>query len=147
MKGEKNMIESICMKNIATFDSNDGVKIEGLTKVNFIYGANGCGKTTVSNFLQNPVDGKFSNCTANWKNEAPLKALVYNKIFREQNFGKGKLNGVFTLGQATSKEIKVIEDKIEQLKTIKEDGQKKREIQKIQTQKKEVLENDFKETC
>jgi|GEM_PF-1329402 len=85
------------------------------------------GKTTLSNFLQNPVDGKFTHCTANWKNEAPLKALVYNKEFREQNFGKGKLNGVFTLGQATTTEIKVIEDKTEELKVIKSDGVKKRE--------------------
>jgi len=141
------MITSLNIKNVATYDAVNGVQIDGLKKVNFIYGANGCGKTTLSNFLQNPVDGKFTNCTANWQNEAPLKVLVYNKEFREQNFGKGKLNGVFTLGQATTTEIKVIEDKTEQLKTIKEDGQKKRDTLKIQTQKKEALENDFKETC
>lgn len=48
------------------------------------------------------------------ENETPLETLVYNKEFREQNFGKGKLNGVFTLGHATTIEIKVIEDKIEE---------------------------------
>lgn len=141
------MITSINIKNIATFDPVTGVQIEELKKVNFIYGANGCGKTTLSNFLQNPVDGKFNNCSVNWKNETPIKALVYNKEFREQNFGKGKLNGVFTLGQATTDEVKVIEDKTEELKTIKEDEQKKRETLKVQSQKKEALENEFKETC
>lgn len=140
------MITSINIKNIATFDPVNGVQIDGLKKINFIYGANGCGKTTLSNFLQNPVDGKFTHCTANWKNEVPLKALVYNKEFREQNFGKGKLNGVFTLGQATTTEIKVIEDKTEELKVIKSDGVKKRETLNAQKQKKEDLEKEFTES-
>lgn len=140
------MITSINIKNIATFDPVNGVQIDGLKKINFIYGANGCGKTTLSNFLQNPVDGKFTHCTANWKNEAPLKALVYNKEFRDQNFGKGKLNGVFTLGQATTTEIKVIEDKTEELKVIKSDGVKKRETLNAQKQKKEDLEKEFAES-
>jgi len=140
------MLESITIKQIATYDMA-GIQITNLKKVNFIYGANGCGKTTLSNFLQNPIDGKFTNCFAKWKNETPLKALVYNKEFREQNFGKGKLNGVFTLGQATTTEIKVIEDKIEELKNIRADEVKKREMVNSQTLKKELLENDFKETC
>lgn len=141
------MITSINIRSVATYDQVKGVHIDGLKKVNFIYGANGCGKTTLSNFLQNPVDGKFTNCSVNWKNEVPIKALVYNKEFREQNFGKGKLNGVFTLGQATTTEIKVIEDKTEELKIIKADGVKKRETLNAQMQKKEALENDFKESC
>jgi wobble nucleotide-excising tRNase len=141
------MITSIIIKNVATYDPLNGVRVDGLKRINFIYGANGCGKTTLSNFLQNPIDGKFAHCVANWKNESQIKALVYNKEFRKQNFGNGKLNGVFTLGQATTDEIKVIEDKTEELKTIKADEVKKRETVNSQTQKKELLENDFKETC
>lgn len=141
------MITSITIKSIATYDPVNGVQINGLKKVNFIYGANGSGKTTLSNFLYNPIDTKFSNCSLAWKNTSALTTLVYNKDFKERNFGKGKLNGVFTLGQATTSEIKAIEYKTEQLKTIKEEGQKKRDTLKVQTQKKEALENDFKETC
>jgi wobble nucleotide-excising tRNase len=140
------MITSITIKNVATYDPVDGVIIDGLKKVNFIYGANGCGKTTLSNFLQNPVDGKFANCVANWKNESPIKTLVYNNEFRKQNFGNGKLNGVFTLGQATTDEIKVIEDKNEELKIIKADGTKKREVLNAQKQRKEDLEKEFTES-
>ena len=40
-------------------------------------------------------------------------------FFRESNFGKGKIGGIFTLGEATAKEIKIIEDKTETLKVIK----------------------------
>lgn len=139
------MITSINIKNIATYDPIIGVQIDELKKVNFIYGANGCGKTTLSNFLQNPVDLKYSNCNVNWKNETPIKVLVYNNKFREQNFGKGKLNGVFTLGQATTDEIKVIEDKNEELKIIKADGIKKRETLNAQKLRKENLEKEFTE--
>ncbi|MCL6261343.1 AAA family ATPase [Aquiflexum sp. TKW24L] len=145
-KSKYPMITSIKVKNVATYDPVNGVQIDGLKKVNFIYGANGCGKTTLSNFLQNPVNLKFANCTVNWKNETPIKVLVYNKEFREQNFGKGKLNGVFTLGQATKEEIKVIEDKNEELKNVKADGIKKRETLNAQKQRKDDLEKEFTES-
>ena len=140
------MIESITLKSVATYDDN-GIQINDLKKVNFIYGANGCGKTTLSNFLNNPIDEKFSNCAVNWKNTSLLKTLVYNKTFRESNFGKGKIGGIFTLGEATAKEIKIIEDKIEGLKVIKIEGSKKRETLGAQTQKKEDLTKSFTETC
>ncbi|WP_348825104.1 AAA family ATPase [Flavobacterium aestuarii] len=110
-----------------------------------MYGANGCGKTTISNFLHNDSEPKFETCALSWKNEQVLKTLVYNKGFRERNFGKGKIGGVFTLGEASTDEIKTIEDKIEELTVIKADGAKKRETLNTQTQKKETLESNFKE--
>ncbi len=140
------MLTSITLKNVATYEPINGVQIDGLKKVNFIYGANGCGKTTLSNYLLNPSNTKFVNSSLSWKNETPIKTLVYNKEFREQNFGKGKLNGVFTLGKATTEEIKVIDEKSEELKTIKADGLKKRETLNTQKEKKEVLEKEFTES-
>jgi wobble nucleotide-excising tRNase len=139
------MIENITIKDIATYD-NSGIQVSALKKVNFIYGANGCGKTTISNFLFNNSDERFSNCSIAWQSDIPLNTLVYNKEFRERNFGKGKLSGVFTLGEATSEQVKAIVDKTEELKVLKADGIKKRDTQTSQIQKKEKLENDFKET-
>lgn len=139
------MLETITIKNIATFDPTDGVKIEGLKKVNFFYGANGSGKTTIANFLQNSSDTRFKDCVASWKNAEPIKTLVYNREFREKNFGKGKIDGVFTLGEATKEEKKLIEDKTEKLKIIKSDGERIRGSLNTQTEKKEALETEFKE--
>ena len=139
------MIKQIDIKNVATYD-NIGVQFEDLKKVNFIYGSNGCGKTTISNLLHDKSDAKYNNCTLTWQNSIPLKTLVYNKEFRERNFGKGKLNGVFTLGEATAEQIKEIETKSEELKTIKTDGIHKRETLDKQKLEKEKLDNDFKET-
>jgi wobble nucleotide-excising tRNase len=139
------MIEKIEIKKVASYDLT-GIEIKDLKKVNFIYGANGCGKTTISNFLHNASDTKFENCTVNWKNTQELKTLVYNKEFRERNFGKGKIGGVFTLGEATTEQIATINEKVEELKIIKTDGLKKRETLNTQIQKKEALENNFKDT-
>lgn len=41
------MIKSITIKDVATFPS-DCVTIDGLQMINFIYGGNGTGKTTLS---------------------------------------------------------------------------------------------------
>lgn len=138
------MIESIYLKNVASFDST-GIQIENLKKVNFIYGSNGCGKTTISNFLLNPIDPKFPNCSSTWKNGTELKTLVYNKEFRVKNFDKGKLEGVFTLGEATKEQKKVIDDKTDQLKQFKIEGDRIRISLNQHKEKQVILESDFKE--
>ena len=43
------MIQKFTIKNIATYNKT-GVEFANLRKINFIYGSNGCGKTTISNF-------------------------------------------------------------------------------------------------
>ncbi|MBE0573303.1 AAA family ATPase [Candidatus Dojkabacteria bacterium] len=139
------MIETIQIKNVATYD-NQGVQFTDLKKINFIYGANGCGKTIFSNFVQDNSDTKFKDCLLTWKNDFSLKVLVYNKVFRERNFGKGKLNGVFTLGEATAEQIKVIEDKAEELINIKAQGIQMRETLNKLMADRDILENEFKET-
>lgn len=139
------MIEKIDIKNVATYD-NQGVQINDLKKINFVYGANGCGKTTISNLIHDKTDIKFKDSSIKWRNDLPIKVLVYNKGFRDRNFGKGKLSGVFTLGEATAEQIKVIEDKTEELKVLKAEGIQKRETLDKLKADKEVAENEFKET-
>lgn len=139
------MIETIDIKNVATYD-NQGVQINDLKKINFVYGANGCGKTTITNLIHDKTDPKFKDSSIKWKNDLPINVLVYNKGFRDRNFGKGKLNGVFTLGEATAEQIKAIEDKTEELKALKAEGIQKRETLDKLKGDKDVAENEFKET-
>lgn len=44
------MIKNIHMKKCAPYDEN-GSSLRDCKKINFIYGANGSGKSTISNFL------------------------------------------------------------------------------------------------
>ena len=138
------MIESIFIKNVATYNSS-GIYINGLKKINFIYGANGCGKTTISNFILDKNPELFKDCTLNWGNGIPLHTLVYNKNFRDKNFGHGKLNGIFTLGEATADQIREIEEKNKKLLGIKNEGITKKETKEQLEEQLKTLENSFKE--
>lgn len=137
------MLESITLKNVATYDAT-GVQVSSLKKINFIYGANGCGKTTLTKFICTPSDAIYSSCVLSWKNELPVKALVYNKDFRDRNFGKGKMDGVFTLGQATKEDIASIDKMQADLQIIKTDGIKKKETLEKQQLEKTACEEEFR---
>lgn len=140
------MLEQIEIKKVASYDET-GIQINDLKRVNFIYGANGCGKTTISNFLLNQINPKYLECSSKWKNNTPLKTLVYNKAFREVNLGKGKLEGIFTLGQASTEQVALIESKSEQLKQIKKDGDGIYISLKTIVDSKEQLESEFKDNA
>ena len=139
------MIEQITIKDIATFDTS-GIQIKDLRKVNFIYGGNASGKTSISNYLHNSDDGKYNSCSIKWKNDNKLQTLFYNKDFRERNFEKGKIAGVFTLGQATKEQKEEIEQKSEQLRKLKDEGAQKKTTKENQETQKKTLEDTFKET-
>ena len=108
------MIKTITIKNTATFNEK-GIEVSEFKKLNFFYGANGSGKTTISNFISEPNNSeKFRDCHLEWENVIELDTLVYNKKFRDENFGKGTgtIPGVFTLGEAPKKEAERIEEKM-----------------------------------
>lgn len=147
------MIEKIELKKVATYNEI-GTSLKDLQKINFIYGANGSGKTTVSNFLYSPLDTKYQYCNIKWKNEQTIDTMVYNKTFKENNFNStNNIQGIFTLGQATDEDIQLINEKKEELKIIKEKGSGfKTSLDKLQgtTETKgniEILDDNFKEHC
>ena len=100
------MLEKISIQGPATFV--DEVVLDNLPEVNFIYGANGSGKTTISNVIMNP--SMYDRVSLEWKVGIRTRALVYNKQFREQNFAPGVLPGVFTLGKATKEQLNEVDN-------------------------------------
>lgn len=137
------MLISMTISGVASYDG-DGVEISNLKKVNFFYGANGCGKTTISNFLANAGDARFENCSVRWLGDRPIKPLVYNKEFRENNFSAGNIAGVFTLGKATKEDLDEIRDKKRDL-SILQDSQSQQKIA-LNNQKNKLQEHDEKFT-
>ncbi len=90
------MIETISLSKTATYGDQPEV-LGPLRRINFIFGTNGTGKTTISRVI---ADGaSHTQCGVSWKDGRPLRALVYNRDFVERNFGGSELKGVFTLGE------------------------------------------------
>lgn len=138
------MIKQITIKNIATYNEI-GVTFENMKLINFVYGGNGSGKTTISNYLKAPLSPIFSSCSIDWGEEGELPLLVYNKTFREENFSTGKIRGVFTLGKATKEELDLIESKKKLLTDAQEtDKSYCSSIEKLKTDLNDQMDS-FKE--
>lgn len=111
------MIKKIILKNVATYDKKNDVIIEPL-KINFIYGNNGSGKTTITRIIEEP--DKYKDSYVLWDKDIEYSRLVYNQDFVKSNFNsETQLRGIYTLGEESEEIFK--------------------KIQKLNNEKKEIL--------
>lgn len=110
------MIENIKIQGIATYGQSPQ-ELARLSEINFIYGSNGTGKTTISRVIAG--DASHTQSQVTWKGGLPLKTLVYNRDFVEKNFDQpAEIKGIFTLGeedQNTFAEISVEKGKLDSI--------------------------------
>lgn len=93
------MISSIKVAKIASYGTEPQV-LDHLAQFNFIYGANGTGKTTISRIIADRL--KYPTCNLVWQGGTEIQTLVYNRDFVEKNFSQStELKGIFTLGEKT----------------------------------------------
>lgn len=92
------MIQKISIRGIASFDQK-GIEIDGLKKINLIYGTNGTGKSTISRVLTN--SSMYNQCNVEWTEDSPMEVLTYNNDFYQKNYSE-QIPGVFTLGEASN---------------------------------------------
>ena len=137
------MITKIELKNIVPYVN--GLSIDNLHKINYIYGANASGKTTLSHFLEQTDDEKYADCSIEWENGIKVETNVYNRYFRENNFGKSSIPGVFTLGQATKEEKELIAQKNIELEEVKKEGIQKKSAKEDLQNKKDKDISEFRE--
>ena len=109
------MIKTIRIKNVASFD-DDGISIDNLSRVNFIFGANATGKTTISKHLSEVENLQGEDFQVEWSDNFHEQVLVYNKQFKEDNFGQW--NGVFTIGKVSKDEKLEIDKMMSELKGL-----------------------------
>lgn len=87
--------------------------------INFLFGLNGSGKTTISRFLRKQNDQRFCQCSVDWDG-GPLNCEVYNRDYVDENFGETSIPGIFTLGEEdieTKHQIESLTQEIESLNT------------------------------
>lgn len=145
------MIERIEIRNVATY----GPTVETLSdlkEINFVYGSNATGKTTISRVIADCDSHR--DCSLTWRGGTSIDLLVYNRDFVNRNFNQpNELKGIFTLGEedrdaidkinAAKISLKKTEDKIAQLKNslYGEDGNGGQRAALAE------LESDFKGKC
>ena len=105
------MIASLELVSAPCFGSQ-GVTIGPLDQVNFIFGANGSGKTTISRALADSA--RYAGSTIAWDPAGiPLGVKVYNRDFVDTTVAQaGALPGVFLLGTGS----KGVRQEIDELK-------------------------------
>ena len=88
------MINSITLKNIASYDSTNGVQLNELKKLNFFFGFNGSGKSTIAKYIynlslsDNEKSTDFVNCSQNGYDSENEQILVFDENFTEINFNR-----------------------------------------------------------
>jgi wobble nucleotide-excising tRNase len=116
------MITQISLQNVATFGS-EVQTMSDLKKLNFVFGTNGSGKTTISRVLRAPDD--YSSCAIVWENEKRIPCKVYNSDFVAENFrDDSDMPGIFTLGKEeleTKSRIQQIQDALRKLESTQEE--------------------------
>lgn len=95
------MITEIKLTDVATYPL-PGERLTDLKKVNYIFGHNGCGKTTISRAIHDP--SKHAGYNVNWRDDRELATLVFNRDFAEASFGD-QMQGIFTLGEASTRAV------------------------------------------
>ncbi len=110
------MITKISIKNIASYGETSAV-LETDKKINLIYGLNGTGKTTLSNYLQDKDNVCFSSCLiSGLSNE---KVLVYNQKFVTDNFYQDTQKGIFSLKSENKTAKEKIDAATQEIKKLK----------------------------
>ena len=104
------MLEKVSITNVATYGEQPQ-HLDDLRQINFLFGTNGSGKTTISRVIANPTE--HPSCAVNWRGARRLETLVYNSDFVDGNFTP-QLRGIFTLGEAEADTL----DKIEKARTL-----------------------------
>jgi len=138
------LIEKVIIKDVASYDEK-GAILDNLKRINFIYGNNGAGKTTISELIRN--EDNFQHCSLEWKNKR-VATYVYNRNFVNENFHPDdSIKGIFTLGkESVNLQIQIEELKMKIRKHDDELGKLDGSLE-LKSTEKEELTKGYKELC
>lgn len=122
------MIKSINLNKVASYKNIATLQTD--KKINLIYGLNGSGKSTFSNYLHHRTETKYKNCSIDGVEEN-YEILVYNNNFIQDNFFEAdNLKGIFTLSKENKEAKTKIADALKEIKKLEiEEEIKKNELE------------------
>jgi wobble nucleotide-excising tRNase len=124
------MLASITAHGLATYTGTPQ-NMAGLGRLNFVYGCNGAGKTTISRLIA--MTTLPAGCEISWTDNLPLQAFVYNRDFVHRNLGQShEIKGIFTLGETTVETQNKIEELQKRIDDLEQEiAQKQRTLQGV----------------
>lgn len=133
------MIKKISLERVASYKTLKVLETD--RKANLIYGLNGTGKSTISNYLYNQDDPKYINCSIEGLSDEN-EVLVYNQKFIQENFYESEnQKGIFTLSKSNlNAEQKIQNARNEIRKTQNVFDQNKRNLENLSKEKKDALD-------
>ncbi len=106
------MITELNIEGVTSYKSKSTLSLTN--KTSLIYGLNGAGKSTVSEFLYNQNAPQFVKCTL--KTNQACEILVYNQSFLKDYFyEEDSLKGIFTLSKENKEALQLIDAETELL--------------------------------
>jgi wobble nucleotide-excising tRNase len=108
------MIEQLTIHGAPPFAAAEPTRLP-FRRLNYLFGTNGVGKTTISRIIADP--GAYPTCSLTWSNGTPLQTLVLNRDFVDRSFRQ--MAGIFTLGEEQSD----TQQKIEAARAARDAGQ------------------------
>lgn len=128
------MITKLNLNNVASYKSPTVLETD--KKVNLIYGLNGTGKSTLSNFLHQISDEKYKNCSIEGLDDSH-EILVYNQRFILENFFEPEnLKGIFTLSKENKDAETNITNAVKEISTLRIQEEAKRK--ELETEKSSI---------
>ena len=122
------MISKIVLKGVASYRKEAVLDTD--KKVNLLYGLNGTGKSTFSEFLYDQTGSRFSQCRIEGLEDNDT-ILVYNQKFVQDTFYEPQgIHGIFTLSKGNAEVQKVIDNASAEVKKLTE---QKRKIEEKKT--------------
>ena len=122
------MISKIVLNGVASYKKE--AVLETDKKVNLLYGLNGTGKSTFSEFLYEQSGARFSQCRIEGLEDNDT-ILVYNKKFVQDIFYEPQgIHGIFTISKGNAEAQKAIDNANAEVKKLTE---QKRKIEEKRT--------------
>lgn len=116
------MISKIVINGVASYRKE--AVLETDKKVNLLYGLNGTGKSTFSEFLYDKTMPRFSQCRIEGLDENDT-ILVYNQKFVQDTFYEPQgIHGIFTLSKGNAEAQKLIDNASSEVRKLSEQKRK-----------------------